>query len=94
MIEKELSHATAIRQFKKNFWQYLDCFNWVTEGSTTAIKMTVHTSEKNSTRVCKLRGLNGSKREVKIFLNSFKQKSEAMVKEQPSYFDESEQMLD
>ena len=62
MIEKELTHATAIRQFKKNFWQYLDCFNWVTEGNTTAVKMTLHTSEKNSTRVCRIRGLIGSKK--------------------------------
>lgn len=44
MIEKEILHATAIKQVKKNFLHYLDCFNWVTEGNMTAIKLTIQVS--------------------------------------------------
>lgn len=68
MIEKELQHATAIKQIRKSLLQYLDCFNWVTEGSMTALKLTIHTSEKNSLRIVRIKGLIGSKREVKAFV--------------------------
>ena len=62
MIEKELLHATAIKQVKRNLLHYIDCFKWVSEGDTTAIKMTIQVSEKNSTRICKIKGLVGSKK--------------------------------
>ena len=41
MIEKELQHATAIKQVKRSLLNYIDCFNWVSEGNMTAIKMTI-----------------------------------------------------
>lgn len=62
MIELEQTHATAIRHGKKSFFQVIDCFNWWTEGAITAIKMTIVTREKDSKRVCRVRGLVGSKR--------------------------------
>ena len=68
MIEKELLHATAIKQVKRNLLQYIDCFNWVSEGNMTAIKMTLQVSEKNSTRICRIKGLIGSKKEVKMVI--------------------------
>jgi aspartate carbamoyltransferase regulatory subunit len=72
MIEREANHATVIKQIKKTFLQMLDCFNWVSEGNMTAIKLTIQTNEKTSKRICKLRGLVGSKREVKMFIKEFK----------------------
>lgn len=83
MIERELTYSTAIKQVKKSFLQYLDCFNWVSDGNMTAIKLTLYTSEKNSLRICKIRGLIGSKKEVKHFIDTFKIKSEIMIKQQP-----------
>lgn len=62
MIEKELNHSTAIKQVKRSLLHYIDCFNWMSEGNMTAIKITLHTSEKSSTRICKIKGLIGSKK--------------------------------
>ncbi len=72
MIEKEASHATAIKQAKKTLLQMIDCFSLVSEGNMTAVKMTIQTNEKTSKRVCKVRGLVGSKILVKQFINLFK----------------------
>ena len=94
MIEKEILHATAIKQIKKTLLNYIDCFNWMSEGNMTAIKMTVHVSEKNSTRVCRIKGLVGSKKEVKTFIDLFKKKSEELVKLHPGCSDQSEEILD
>lgn len=94
MIEKELQHATAIKQTRKSLLQYLDCFNWVSEGAMTALKLTVHTSEKNSLRIVRLKGLIGSKREVRGFVEAFRARSEALVRELPFQLEESEQMLE
>lgn len=94
MIEKELQHATAIKQMRKSFLQYLDCFNWVTEGTMTAIKLTVHTSEKNSLRICRFKGLVGSRKEVRAFIEAFRQRSQALLRDQPFHMEEGEQMLD
>lgn len=60
----------------------------------TAIKLAIHTSEKNSVRICRLKGLIGSKKEVKLFIDTFKIKSQAMMREQPFHLEENEQMLD
>jgi hypothetical protein len=84
MIEKELLHSTAIKQVKKSFLHYIDCFNWVTEGGMTAIKMTIHVSEKNSTRICRIKGLVGSKKEVKMFIDTFRSKSIELAKLYPN----------
>ena len=62
MIEKELSHATAIKQSKRSLLQYIDCFNWLSEGAMTALKLSLCTSEKNSLRIVRIKGLIGSKR--------------------------------
>ena len=94
MIEKEILHATAIKQVKKSLLHYIDCFNWVTEGNMTAIKLTIQVSEKNSTRVCKIKGLVGSKKEVKMFIDTFKSKSAELTKLYPSNFEDGEQILD
>jgi hypothetical protein len=94
MIEKELHHSTAIKQVKRSLLHYLDCFNWVTDGNMTAIKLAIHTSEKNSTRVCKLRGLVGSRKEVRHFIDTFRIKSAVLIKQQPFYMEENEQILD
>jgi sugar diacid utilization regulator len=94
MIEKEQHHSTAIKQVKRSLLQIIDCFNWISEGNMTAIKLTIHTSEKNSTRVAKLKGLVGSRKEVKQFLDLFRKLSEVLIKEQPHHLEESEQMLD
>jgi hypothetical protein len=53
----------------------INCFNWLSDANMTAVKMTIHTSEKNSTRICRIKGLVGSKKEVSIFINLFQQKS-------------------
>ena len=55
----------------------------------TAIKLGIHVSEKNSTRICKIKGLLGSKKEVKMFIDTFKSKSTALAKLHPASFDES-----
>ena len=88
-----MHHATAIKQVKKSFLHYIDCFNWVTEGSMTAIKMTLQTSEKKSMRICKIKGLVGSKKEVKQFIDTFRNKSEQLLKIHVSQIDEGEEML-
>ena len=62
MIESEQTHAMAVKNAKKNFIQLLDCFNWWTESNITAIKMTIHTSENDSKRKCKIKGLVGSRK--------------------------------
>jgi hypothetical protein len=49
----------------------------------TAVKLTIHTSEKNSARICRLKGLVGSKKEVKLYIDAFKIKSEVMMRELP-----------
>jgi hypothetical protein len=64
MVEAEQTYAMAVKNAKKNFIQLLDCFNWWTESNLTAVKMTIHTSEKDSKRRCKIRGLVGSRKEV------------------------------
>lgn len=60
----------------------------------TAIKLSIHTSEKNSLRVCRLKGLVGSKKEVKHFIDVFRVKSQALTRQLPFHMEESEQMLD
>lgn len=62
LIESEQNHATAIKHAKKSFMQLIDCFNWWTQGNVTAVKMTISTREKDSKRVCRIRGLIGSKK--------------------------------
>jgi hypothetical protein len=62
LIELEQTHATAVKHGKKSFMQIIDCFNWWTEGSVTAIKMNIVTREKDSKRVCRIRGLVGSRK--------------------------------
>lgn len=62
MIEREATHSTAIKQVKKSFLQMIDCFSLVSEGNMTAIKLTIQTNEKTSKRVCRVRGLVGSKK--------------------------------
>lgn len=52
----------AVKNAKKNFFQLLDCFNWWSESNITAVKMTIHTSENDSKRKCKLKGLVGSRK--------------------------------
>ena len=56
----------------------------------TAIKFGIQVSEKNSTRVCRIKGLVGSKKEVKMFIDTFKSKSAELAKLHPVSFDESE----
>ena len=68
MIENEQNHATAIKHGKKSFMQIIDCFNWWTDGNVTAIKMTVRTREKDSKRICRIRGLVGSRKEIVDFI--------------------------
>lgn len=53
----------------------------------TAIKFGIHVSEKNSTRICKIKGLVGSKKEVKQFIDTFKKKSSELAKLYPTSFD-------
>ena len=53
----------------------------------TALKLTIHTSEKNSLRIVRIKGLIGSKREVRAFVEAFKTKSEILVKELPFQID-------
>lgn len=48
--------------------QIIDCFNWWSEGNITAIKLTITTREKDSKRVCRIRGLVGSKKDVVEFI--------------------------
>jgi len=55
--------------------QIIDCFNWWTDAGVTAIKMNITTREKDSKRVCRIRGLVGSRREVTEFIDKFKTKS-------------------
>lgn len=55
----------------------------------TAIKMNIHISEKNSTRVCRIKGLVGSKKEVKLFIDTFKNKSSDIVKLFPNNYEEN-----
>ena len=71
----------------------LDC-NKASEEEPPAIKLAIHTSEKNSTRVCKLRGLVGSRKEVRHFIDTFRIKSAVLIKQQPFYMEENEQILD
>jgi len=56
----------------------------------TAIKFGIQVSEKNSTRICRIKGLVGSKKEVKMFIDTFKSKSAELAKLHPVSFDESE----
>lgn len=53
----------------------IDCFNWWTEANVTAIKININNREKDSKRVCRIRGLVGSKREVVTFIDKFKNKA-------------------
>lgn len=54
----------------------LNCFNSdLVDSDVTAIKLTIKTNEANSTRVCKIRGLVGSKNEVRMFLSKFSKKA-------------------
>lgn len=54
----------------------LSCFNSdLADSDVTAIKLTIKTNEANSTRLCKVRGLVGSKQEVKTFLSRFSRKA-------------------
>lgn len=66
----------------------------MSEGNMTAIKMTIHVSEKNSTRKCKIKGLVGSKKEVKHFIDTFKSKCKELTRLFPNSFEENEQILD
>jgi hypothetical protein len=75
LIEFENAHATAVKYGKRSFMQLIDCFNWWTEGSVTAVKLTITTREKDSKRVCRLRGLVGNKKEVIDFIALFRNRS-------------------
>lgn len=55
--------------------QIIDCFNWCTDGNITAIKLTMRTREKDSKRICRIRGLVGSTKEVVHFISKFQAKS-------------------
>ena len=57
-----MSNATIIKRNKKGFMDMINCFSSdLPDSDVTAIKLTIKTNESNSTRVCKIRGLVGSK---------------------------------
>mgnify|MGYP003463752122 CR=1 FL=1 len=57
----------------------MNCFNSdLADSDVTAIKLTLKTNESNSTRVCRIRGLVGSKNEVGMFLRKFGSKAKTL----------------
>ena len=60
----------------------------------TAIKMVLQVNEKSSTRNCKVKGLVGSKKEIKAFIEGFKSKSAELAKLPATGAEESEDILD
>jgi hypothetical protein len=79
LIEEEVNNATIIKRNKKSFMDMMNCFNSdLADSDVTAIKLTLKTNESNSTRVCKIRGLVGSKHEVGMFLRKFAAKAKSI----------------
>lgn len=67
----------------------LSCFNSdLADSDVTAIKLTIKTNEANSTRLCKVRGLVGSKQEVKTFLSRFSRKAKQLRNYKSLYEDD------
>ena len=74
-----MNQATLIKKNKKGFMEMLNCFsNDLTDSDVTAIKLTLKTNEGNSTRVCRVRGLVGSRVQVRLFINQFNQKARGL----------------
>ena len=77
-----------VKQKKRRLLDIINCLNFGgDEEGVTAVKIIVKTNEAKSVRVARLRGLVGSKDEVKRFLDEFRIKSKALKELTDSHFE-------